>query len=354
MTTTTDPVGEIILGVDTHEDVHVGSVIDGLGRIQATTSVPTTAAGYIELERWARGFGTLIAAGVEGTGSYGAGLARHLAAVGVPVIEVNRPNRQHRRRRGKSDPTDAEAAARAVLSGEATAAPKTRTGIVEAIRVLALARVSAIKARTQAANQIRDLVLTAPDTVRNELRGLTTAQRVEHAARFRAASGPDPRAATRRALRLLSRRWQSLSGEIDELTRDLDALVAQAAPSLLARRGVGTNVAAKLLVAVGDNAHRLRNDAAFAALCGASPIEASSGKTQRHRLNRGGDRQANNALWTVAMVRLSCDPDTRAYAERRTKDGRSRREIIRCLKRYIARELFPLLLNDLANTTVLT
>jgi len=354
MTTMTDPSKEVILGADTHEDVHVGSVIDTLGRVKGTTSVPTTAAGYVELEVWARRFGTVIAAGVEGTGSYGAGLARHLAAVGIPVIEVNRPNRQHRRRRGKSDPTDAEAAARAVLAGEATAAPKTRVGVVESIRVLQLARASAIKARTQVANQIRDLVLTAPEGLRHQLRELNTRQRVERAARFRPALGADPNAATRRALRHLARRWQTLSIEIDELTRDLDRLVRHAAPSLLAQRGVGTDVAAKLLIAAGDNAHRLRNDAAFAALCGASPVEASSGKIRRHRLNRGGDRQANNALWTVAMVRLSCDPRTRDYAERRTKEGRSRREIIRCLKRYIARELFPLVLNDLQHTTALT
>jgi transposase len=349
----TDQIREVILGADTHEDVHVASVIDVLGRVQGTTSVPTTAAGHARLERWARTFGNVISAGVEGTGSYGAGLARHLTAAGIPVIEVNRPNRQHRRRRGKSDPTDAEAAARAVLSGEATAAPKARTGIVESIRVLHLARTSAVKGRTQVANQVRDLVLTAPDALRHELRDLSTAQRVARAARFRPSKSSDPAAATRRALRHLARRWLSLSTEIDELTHDLDQLVRTAAPSLLAQRGVGVDVAAKLLITAGDNANRLHNDAAFAALCGVSPVEASSGKIRRHRLNRGGDRRANNALWTVAMVRLACDADTRAYAERRTKEGRSRREIIRCLKRYIARQLFPLVLKDLEHAAAL-
>lgn len=354
MSTIADQDLGVILGVDTHADVNVASVIDELGRIQGTLSAPTTAAGDAQLECWARSFGTILVAGVEGTGSYGAGLARHLAAAGIRVIEVNRPNRQHRRRRGKSDPTDAEAAARAVLSGEATVAPKTRTGVVESIRVLRVARSSALKARTQVANQIRDLVLTAPEHLRAQLRDLSTRQRVARCARSRPGTGPDPHAATSRALRHLARRNLTLSAELDQLDTDLARLVATAAPRLLAQRGVGTDVAAKLLVAAGDNPDRLHNEAAFAALCGASPVEASSGKTTRHRLNRGGDRQANNALWTVAMVRLSCDPDTRAYADRRTKQGRSRRDTTRCLKRYIARQLFPLLIADLQHANALT
>lgn len=354
MSTIADQDRGVILGVDTHAEVNVACVIDEVGRVQGTASVATTAVGHAELERWARGFGTIVAAGIEGTGSYGAGLARHLTRGGVRVIEVNRPNRQHRRRRGKSDPTDAEAAARAVLSGEACAAPKARTGIVESIRVLRIARSSAVKARTQVANQIRDLVLTAPEPLRAQLRALSTAQRVHRCARFRPAMTADPHAATRRALRHLARRYAHLSIELQELDRDLGQLVARAAPQLLRQRGVGADVAAKLLIAAGDNPDRLRNEAAFAALCGVSPVEASSGKTIRHRLNRGGDRQANNALWTVAMVRLSCDPDTRAYAERRTKQGRTGRDITRCLKRYIARQLFPLVLNDLQHATALT
>ena len=354
MTTIADQPRGVILGVDTHRDVHVSVVIDELGRVQGTTSTPATRAGDRQLLRWARGHGEVRRAGVEGTGSYGAGLARHLAAAGVEVIEVNRPNRQHRRRHGKSDPLDAEAAARAVLSGEATATPKARTGMVEAIRVLRVARSSAVKARTQAANQIRDVVLTAPVSLREDLTELTTRQRVERCARFRPHDGHDPLTATRRTLRHLARRYQHLTIEIDELTRDLDTLVARAAPNLLAQHGVGTDVAAKLLIAAGDNPERLHDEAAFAALCGTSPVPASSGKTHRHRLNRGGDRQANNALWTVAMVRLSHHPDTRAYAERRTKEGLSRRDITRCLKRYIARQLFPLLLADLQHANSLT
>jgi transposase len=354
VTTIADQRRGVILGVDTHADFHVGVVIDQLGRVQATTSTPATRTGDRQLLRWACRHGEVIKAGVEGTGSYGAGLARHLTNAGITVIEVNRPNRQHRRRHGKSDATDAEAAARAVLSGEATAIPKARTGIVEAVRVLRVARSSAVKARTQATNQIRDLVLTAPVALREDLKGLTARQRVARCARFRPGPTSDPDAATRRALRQLARRYQHLTEEIDELTTDLDTLVRQAAPNLVAQFGVGTDVAAKLLIAAGDNPQRLTNEAAFAALCGASPVPASSGKTTRHRLNRGGDRQANNALWTVAMVRLSHHPDTRAYADRRTKEGLSHRDITRCLKRYIARQLFPHLLEDLKHANALT
>ena len=354
MTTIADQPRGVILGVDTHEDFHVSVVIDELGRVQATTTTPATRAGDRRLLRWARSHGEVRAAGIEGTGSYGAGLARHATDAGIIVIEVNRPNRQHRRRHGKSDATDAEAAARAVLSGEATATPKAHTGIVESIRVLRMARSSALKARTQAANQIRDLILTAPIALREELRMLNTRERVARCARLRPATNNDPGTATRRALRHLARRHEQLTLEINELGADLDTLVATAAPNLIAQYGVGTDVAAKLLIAAGDNPERLTNEAAFAALCGASPVPASSGKTQRHRLNRGGDRQANNALWTVAMVRLSHHADTRAYADRRTKEGLSHREITRCLKRYIARQLFPHIINDLQHANPLT
>jgi len=349
MTTIAEPTRGVILGVDTHEEIHVGVVIDDLGRVQDTLSIPSTAAGNRQLVRWARRHGPVLAAGVEGTGSYGAELARFLTAEGLTVVEVNRQNRQHRRRHGKSDPTDAEAAARAVLSREATATPKTRSGIVESIRVLRIARSSALKARTQAANQIRDLVITAAEPLRGELRGLSTTKRVQRCARFRPTQNADPLEVTRRALKHLARRWLALSSEIRELDTELETLTRQAAPRLLAHFGVGTDVAGKLLVAAGDNPQRIARESAFAALCGVSPVAASSGKTQRHRLNRGGDRQANNALWTVAFVRLRNDPTTRAYADRRTKQGLSRREIIRCLKRYIARQLYPDLIADLTH-----
>lgn len=296
---------------------------------------------------WASRHGRLIRAGVEGTGTYGAGLTRHLTQAGVTVVEVDRPNRQRRRRRGKSDPIDAEAAARAVLADEATTTPKARSGIVEAIRVLRVARTGAIKARTQTANQLRDLLVTAPEELHTQLYPLSTAKRVQRLVAQQPAGGADPASATHRALCHLARRHQALTAELAALNADLVALTRQAAPRLLARCGIGIETAGQLLVTAGDNPDRLRSDAALAALCGASPVAASSGKTVRHRLNRGGDRQANSALWVIALTRLRIDPASRAYAKRRTAQGKTTKEIMRLLKRYLARELFPLLKADL-------
>jgi transposase len=269
------------------------------------------------------------------------------------VLEVTRPSRRGRRHLGKSDPVDAEAAARAVLSGEATALPKPREGIVESIRVLQLARRSAVKARTQAGQQIRSLLVTAPLELQRTLGGLPLAEQVERCARLRPPPAANAGAATRRALRSLAVRYQSLDSEARELQRELDTLTRQAAPRLLAEPGIGTETAAKLLVLASGNPQRLHSDAALAALCGASPVEASSGKTKRHRLNRGGDRQGNNALWTIANNRLIHHPETRAYAARRGADGLSRKEICRCLKRNLARRLYPLLIADLTDAAQL-
>ena len=334
----------VVGGVDTHRDNHVAATIDSLGRLLGVASFPASGAGYGDLLDWMRSWGDVDAVGVEGTGSYGAGLARHLAAGGVPVVEVIRPNRQARRRRGKSDPADAEAAARAVLCGEATVRPKSADGPVEAIRLLHATRRSAVKARTQAINQLKGHLVTVAEQVAAPLRGLATGALVDACARLR--PNPDSGevvAAAKRALRVLARRYQALNGEISELDTEIARLCAQANPALLAARGVGPDVAATLLIAAGDNPERLTNEASFAALCGASPVEASSGRTVRHRLNRGGDRHANNALWRIAVVRLRCDERTKAYAARRTAQGKSRREIIRCLKRHIAREIHQLL-----------
>lgn len=331
-------------GVDTHKDQHVAAVCDATGRILGTEAFPATKAGYARLFGWMCRHGHLERVGVEGTGTYGAGLARYMAARGVGVVEVNRPNRQTRRQRGKSDTVDAEAAARAALSGEATALAKTADGTVEAIRALRVARRSAMKARTQASNQIRDLVVTAPDELRERFSRASSAEIVAVAARFRIAAETTPVAGTKLALRFLARRHEALSAEITQLDDALDDLVEQAAPSeLLEAQGVGTDVAGALLVAAGDNPERLTSDAAFAALCGVSPVDASSGKQRRHRLNRGGDRQANGALWRIVMVRMSHDPRTRAYVARRTEQGKTKKEIMRCLKRYVARELYKTL-----------
>lgn len=336
---------EVTGGVDTHGDRHVAAVVDGVGRILGTEAFPATPAGYRRLLSWMSGLGELVQVGVEGTGAYGAGLARHLRGEGVAVVEVNRPNRQARRRRGKSDTTDAEAAARAALNGEADATPKTADGPVEALRALRVARRSALKARTQAANQIRDLVVTSPEQLRAQLRQLGTTERVEVCARFRPGPASDPAEATKRSLRCLARRHQALGAELDELDHAIAALCARVNPALLAAPGVGPEVASALLVAAGDNPERMADEAGFAALCGSSPVEASSGKIVRHRLNRGGNREANQALWRIAMVRLTCDRRTQEYAARRRAEGKTQREILRCLKRYIAREVFRLLVD---------
>jgi transposase len=281
---------------------------------------------------------------VEGTGSYGAGLARHLAAEGVEVVEVIRPNRQARRRRGKSDTADAVAAALAALNGEASGGPKARDGAVESIRALRVVRRGAVKARTQAANQLRDLIVTAPARLRERLAPLPIAGRVELAARFRPGDLTDPAEGTKAAMATVARRHQALEAEIGGLDAALEALVEHVAPErFLTKQGVATQVASTLLTTVGDNPDRLRTEASFAALCGASPVDASSGKQRRHRLNRGGDRQANSALWRVALVRMAHDPRTKAYVARRTAEGKTTKEIIRCLKRYIAREVYKAL-----------
>jgi transposase len=307
----------------------------------APTPFQLAADGYSQLLRWMRRHGRLVKVGVEGTGSYGAGLARYLA--GVAVMEVIRPNRQTRRRRGKSDPTDAEAAARAALNGEADGLPKTADGAAEALRALRVARRSAMKACTQAANQIRDLIVTATEQLRARLGHLDTDERVAVCARFRPGTPSDPAEATRRSLRCLARRHVDLTADIDELDEAIGPLCAQANPALLSARGVRPDTASALIVAAGDNPDRMRSEASFAALCGASPVEASSGRTIRHRLNRGGNREANHALWRIVMVRLSHDKTTQAYFERRRTEGRSDKEIIRCLKRYAAREIYRLL-----------
>jgi transposase len=338
-----DRQADVTGGVDTHGEQHVAAVIDVVGRILGTAAFAADAAGYRRLLCWMRSFGQVTQVGVEGTGAYGAGLARYLTGQGVLVTEVSRPNRQARRRRGKSDTTDAEAAARAALNGDASGLPKAGNGPVEAIRTLRVARRSAMKARTQAANQIRDLIVTAPDDLRAQLSGLGTSARVRLCARFRPGQVSDPAQAARRTLRCLARRHQALTAEIDELDQSIGQLCAQAGPALLAARGVGPEVASVLLIAAGDNPGRMRTEASFAALCGSSPVEASSGKIIRHRLNQGGNREANNALWRIAMVRLTCDRRTRDYAARRRSEGRSDREIIRCLKRYIAREVYQLI-----------
>jgi transposase len=299
-------------------------------------SVPTTTKGYERILCWAEGFGPVRCAGIEGTSSYGDGLARYLKARGTEVLEVERPKRPQgssRRNVKKSDPSDAESAARAVLAGETSGVPKSGDGRVEMIRALRTARRSAMKARTQAANQLQGLRVTAPDELLDRLRGLSTKELVAVAARFRLGDDPnDVPTATKFALRSVARRYEDLSAEIAELDAQLDRLVAQVAPELVSLPGIGTDHAATLLIVAGDNPQRLRSEASFASLCGVSPIEASSGKVVRHRLNHGGNREANRALYMTCLARMRRDRRTQEYFARRTAEGKSKREIIRCLK----------------------
>lgn len=339
------PARQVTGGVDTHKDSHAVAALDQVGGVLGLAEFPAHPRGYADLLAWLRGFGEVVQVGVEGTGSYGAGLARHLRAHGVSLVEVDRPDRRTRRRRGKSDPIDAEAAARAALSGVATGVPKTGTGPVESIRVLRLARRSAVKARTQTANQLHALVVAAPEPLRSRLRALPLHALVVAAAKLQ--PGPDltdPVNAVKTALRSLARRYRQLDTEINQLGAVTGPLVAQAAPSLLELPGVGTETAGQLLTTAGDNPERMRSEASFAALCGVSPLPASSGRTTgRHRLNRGGDRAANNALHMIVLTRKRYCPRTRAYVARRTAQGLSNREITRCLKRYVAREIYGII-----------
>lgn len=336
---------EVFGGVDTHTHTHHAAVVDQLGRELADREFPATRAGYEALHAWLMGFGRLVLVGVEGTGSYGAGVMRLLTSVGTKVVEVDRPDRSARRAQGKSDPLDAYAAARAAASGRATGTPKSRDGIVESLRCLRLAQRSAIKARTQCINQIRALLINGPAELREQMSQLPTVQMLKRLSHLRPGTDiAHPGTACRQALKSLARRYADLNHEIKELHRTISELTKQAAPELLERPGVGVQVAAQLLITAGDNPDRLGSEASFAHLAGVAPIPASSGKRQnRHRLNRGGDRAANNALYTVAIVRMRYHEPTRAYVQRRTAEGLSKKDIIRCLKRAIAREIYRLL-----------
>jgi transposase len=329
--------------------MNVAAAINGLGQIIATLEVPATRAGHRSLLRWARRHGRFERCGVEGTGSYGAGLCRYLIDSGVTVIEVDRPNRQRRRRRGKSDTADAESAARAVLAGEATTIPKDRSGRVEALRMIRNSHRSATKAKTQTANQIKDLIATAPDTITEQLRGLNTAQRVKRCAAWRPGQQTphDPTSSARYNLHTLARRWLDLDAEIKQHNTHLKALTTELTPSLLAEYGVGPVVAADLVIAAGENPDRLKTEASYAALCGTSPIDASSGKQQHHRLNRGGNRHANSALHTTSVVRWRDCPETHAYIAKQRAKGRTDAHIRRCIKRALARRFHHLIVHDL-------
>jgi transposase len=332
---------EVAGGVDSHTDtLHVAVISDNGGHL-ADAEFTTTAAGYAAALAFLSAHGHVIAIGVEGTSSYGAGFTRAAREAGLHAVEVNRPDRAadraERRRIGKSDPIDAYAAARAALSGRAHAAPKDDT--ITGIRALHNAARSAIKARTAALNQISSLLITAPDTIRAKYGRLKATDRTDALARLRPA-GDAVHTAVLTALKSLARRVRELTAEHETLVKALDSVVTLHNPGLRAAHGVGPDTAAQLLVTAGGNPDRMRTEASFAALCGAAPVPASSGRTNRHRLSRGGDRQANAALYRVALVRMTSDSRTREYVASQTAAGRTKKEIIRLLKRAIAREMF--------------
>ena len=340
----------VVVGVDAHTDTHDAAALDDRGRLLGTRTFQADPAGYRQLLAWARGFGPVAAVGVESTGSYAAGLVRYLRAKDLCVLEVNQPHAHTRRRRGKTDAIDAEMAARHALSLSSPVVPKHTTGIVEAIRVLRVARESAVKSRSVATIQLGDLLVTAPSglreqlAIRKSLKGKAALCR-----RLRPDTVDRPTGAAKFALRSLARRIAILDDEIAELDAQLGPLVATAAPRTTALLGISTGHAGQLMVTAGQNIARLTSEGAFAALCGASPIPVASGKRGRYRLNPGGDRQANRALHLIAVCRLRYCPRTRAYAARRTTEGKTKKEIMRCLKRYIARELYRSLSADLAD-----
>jgi transposase len=340
----------VIGGVDTHAATHHAAIIDDLGRLLASEEFLATPAGYAQMLSWMRRHGTISSVGVEGCGAYGAGLARHLDRSGVTVIEVPRPDRRLRRNRGKSDPIDAEAAARSVLAGTATVQPKLADGPIEAIRVIRVARLGAVKAKTATTNALKAMVITAPEPLRTQLTGLTTIQLVNTCGRFRPdlSELDDPTQATKTAMRSIAIRARHLIDESRALKRQLDDLTRRVAPTTASVFAIGPETAAALLVTIGDNPDRLRSEASFAHLCGVAPIPASSGKTTRHRLHRGGDRSGNRALHLAVIVRLRYCDRTRAYVARRTSEGKTMPEIIRCLKRYLAREIFNAIRADYA------
>ena len=332
-------------GVDTHADAHVAAALDHIGGLLGVESFPTTPAGYTQLLGWLGSFGAVGLVGVEGTGSYGAGLTRHLVAAGVRVVEVDRSDRQERHRSGKSDPLDAVSAARAALSGKAKGAPRGRDGTVEAIRALMVAKRSARGERTRSINQARSLIVTGPDDLRTRFEHHHTDDLAAELAALRPRPGDTVGYATRIALRELARRAEYLAAQIDHLDELLLPLIETQAPSLLEMYGVGPYAAAILIIAAGDHPDRLRSESAWAHLCGAAPIPAGSGKTNgRYRLNPGGDRQANHALWRIVLTRMRSHQPTQIYVERRFKEGKTKPEIMRCLKRYVAREVYHHLL----------
>jgi transposase len=343
---------QIVVGVDTHKSEHIAVAVDGLGRRLGETAIPATPAGYEDLRKWVLRMGDVAAFGIEGTGSYGSGLARFLRRAGHVIVEVSRPPRKGERRlSGKSDPVDAEHAARAVLSGKATATPKLGEGVVESIRLVKIARDGAVRSQSQAIQTLKAVLVTAPDDLRQPLERLSDFKLVAACRELTGSCEGDARRTVQHVLRVLATRWLQLHEEVKAHTRVLKDLTKRAAPNLVGAFGIGPDIAAEMLVTAGTNNDRIRSEAALAKLCGACPIPASSGIVKRHRLNRGGNRQANAALYRTVVVRMRWHEPTITYVQRRTAEGLTKREIMRCLKRFLVREIYRLLPTVAASPT---
>jgi transposase len=336
--------GHVVVGVDTHKHIHVAAVMDTITGILATLTVPTDQGGFQQLADWATSFGRVIAFGIEGTGSYGATLCSFLRRHGFKVVEAGRPDRRLRRMNGKSDTLDAENAARSVLAGFATVTPKTADGTVEMIRQLKVAHDTAVGQRSATMVTLKAMIVNGPD----ELRARTNRMTNKSLARFLAATRPaaleTPLDALRHALRGMGKRWLALDEEAAGLASMIESLVAATAPQLLEAFGIGPDTAAEILIVAGDNPERIKSEAAFAKLAGIAPVPTGSGMTSgRHRINHGGHRQLNAAIYRTVIVRMRHHQPTKDYVTRRTAEGKTKKDIIRCLKRYVIREAWHLL-----------
>lgn len=340
------PPRKVIVGVDTHKHIHVAVAIDQHGARLGDLSVSADSGGYAQLEVWAQALGRVDRFGIEGTGSYGAGLTSYMRRCGHRIVEVNRGDRRSRRRNGKSDTLDAEAAARSVLAGTATATPKSADGLAEMIRQVKIARDTARKGRTSAIITLKQIVVNSPAEMRESLNELPDKALIDRCAGYRVKAVDSTTASAKHTLRALARRWLELDAEITSHDAVLDDLTAQASPTLRDRYGIGPDCAAEILIVFGDNPDRIRSEAAFAKLCGTCPIPASSGMTNKHRLCRGGHRQANAALYRTVIVRMRFHQPTIDYVARRTAEGLTKKDIIRCLKRFLAREVYQAVMTD--------
>jgi transposase len=334
----------IAVGVDTHKQRHTAVVLDRLGQLLGELSIEACLAGYRELDAWVHGLvrdGQQVVFGIEGAGSWGAGLCEHLQGAGRSVLEVERPRRRERRT-GKSDRIDALSAAKRVLSGDGTSTPRQQ-GIRRALAALLIAQRSAVAERTRLLNQLQSLHATAPVALRERIgegNGKQLQRRLT-AMRARASSPADERTVFA-VMRDLASRSHALAVDARRYERELTELVRSLDDTLLEEPGVGPISAAKLFVC---DPGRFKSEAAFARCNGTAPLPASSGKTVRHRLSRGGDRQVNNAIHTIALSRALHHPETRAYLDRRISEGKTKREAMRALKRHLSRSLFKRLEN---------